>query len=108
LQRRQNEFIEYSKSINEIHQNREEDQINRYQEKIRQLEEYINLQAKNDQTRRNMNEPREAFRQRFLEIERKRLQELAVREQKLIDNGKARASTGSIKKKTVAGKKKTK
>jgi hypothetical protein len=74
------------------------------------LEQYIELQAKIDQTRRNMNEPREAFRQRFLEIERQRLQELAVQEQKLIDDGKERASSraGSAKKKTVVKKKKTK
>ena len=110
FQRRQNEFNEYSKHIDAIRQHREEDQNNCYKEKLRQLEEYIGLQARIDQTRRKMNDPREAFRQRYLEIERQRLQALAVQEQKLIDDGKERASSraGSVKKKTVVKKKKMK
>ena len=84
LRRRQAEFLEYAKYADEIRQFRTEDQNNRYKEKIRQLEEYVDLQGKIDQFRRTVNEPREAFRQRFLEVERKRLAELAAKEQELI------------------------
>ena len=83
LDRRKAEFREYTKCADDIRHYREEDQNNRYKEKIRQLEEYVDLQAKIDQSRRTISEPREAFRQRFLEIERKRLAELAAQEQEL-------------------------
>ncbi|CAF4085833.1 unnamed protein product [Rotaria sp. Silwood2] len=110
LQRRRSNFTEYSKHADEICQSRQEDQNNRYKEKIRQLEEYVGLQAKTDQIRRTVNEPREAFRQRFLEIERMRLEELAAQEKKLMDEEKARLATMAkpVKKKTSAGKKKKK
>ncbi|CAM2703017.1 unnamed protein product [Rotaria socialis] len=108
LQIRQNNFTEYSKHMDEIRQTRQVDQSNRYKEKIRQLEDYVDLQAKTDHIRRTMNEPREAFRQRFLEIERIRLQELAAREQQLIDEGTAlvAATAKPVKKKILTGKKK--
>lgn len=94
--------------LEDIRLSRREDQNNRYKEKLRQLEDYVNLQAKVDQIRRSMNEPREAFRQRYLEAERLRLQELVTREQQLIDEEKARteAAIKSAKKKSSAGKKK--
>ena len=107
LRRRQAEFTEYDKYSKEIRQSREEDQHNRYKEKIRQLEEYIDLQGKVDQSRRTINEPREAFRQRFLEVERKRLAELAAQEQELIaiaEKAKAAAAVPA-KRKTSPGKK---
>ena len=92
-----------------MRQNRTEDHSNRYKEKIRQLEEYVDLQAKIDQFRRTVNEPREAFRQRFLEVERKRLAELAAHEQELIaaaEKAKAPAAEkGKGKGKGSAGKK---
>jgi hypothetical protein len=75
------------------------DQHNRYREKLRQLEEYVDLQAKIDQTRRTTDESREAFRQRFLQSERKRLEQLAEQGQKL-------AKPKAIP--TATGKKKTK
>ncbi|CAF2133241.1 unnamed protein product [Rotaria magnacalcarata] len=108
LQIRQNNFTEYSKHMDEIRQSRQVDQSNRYKEKIRQLEDYVDLQAKTDHIRRTMNEPREAFRQRFLEIEQTRLQELAAREQQLIDEEKAlvAAMAKPVKKKILTGKKK--
>ncbi|CAF3372079.1 unnamed protein product [Rotaria sp. Silwood1] len=110
LQRRQSNFTEYSKHADEIRQLRQEDQNNRYKEKLRQLDEYVSLQAKTDQIRRTINEPREAFRQRFLEIERIRLQEVAAQEKKLLDEEKARlaAMIKPVKKKTSPGKKKKK
>ncbi|CAF5124118.1 unnamed protein product [Rotaria magnacalcarata] len=94
--------------MDEIRQSRQVDQSNRYKEKIRQLEDYVDLQAKTDHIRRTMNEPREAFRQRFLEIEQTRLQELAAREQQLIDEEKAlvAAMAKPVKKKILTGKKK--
>jgi hypothetical protein len=104
--RRRTEFCEYAKYADEIRRNREEDHSNRYKEKIRQLEEYVDLQAKIDQSRRTINEPREAFRQRFLEIERKRLAELAAQEQELIAAAeKAKAAAAPAKGKGSAGKK---
>jgi hypothetical protein len=109
LRRRQTEFLEYAKYTDEIRHNRTEDHSNRYKEKIRQLEEYVDLQAKIDQFRRTVNEPREAFRQRFLEVERKRLAELAAQEQELIaaaERAKAPvAEKGKGKGKGSAGKK---
>lgn len=106
LKRRQAEFQDYAKYVEEFRQNREEDHHNRYKEKIRQLEEYVDLQAKIDQSRRAINEPREAFRQRFLEVERKRLAELAAQEQELIAAAeKAKAAAAPTKGKGSAGKK---
>lgn len=106
LRRRQASFAQYDKHSEEIRKIREEDHSNRYKEKIRQLEEYIDLQAKIDQSRRTVNEPREAFRQRFLEIERKRLAELAAQEQELIAAAeKAKAAAAPTKGKGSAGKK---
>lgn len=107
--RRQAEFLEYAKFNDEMRQVRTEDQSNRYKEKIRQLEEYVDLQAKIDQFRRTVNEPREAFRQRFLEVERRRLAELAAKEQELIaaaaEKAKAAAAEKGKGKKGSAGKK---
>lgn len=106
LRHRQAEFAEYAKYADEIRHYREEDHSNRYKEKIRQLEEYVDLQAKVDQSRRTINEPREAFRQRFLEVERKRLAELAAQEQELIAAAeKAKAAAAPAKGKGSAGKK---
>ena len=106
LRRRQASFLQYAKHNEEIRQTREEDHSNRYKEKIRQLEEYINLRARIDQSRRTINEPREAFRQCFLEIERKRLAELAAQEQELIAAAeKAKAAAAPTKGKGSAGKK---
>lgn len=106
LRRRQTEFTEYAKYAKDIQKNRDEEHKNRYTEKIRQLEEYIDLQAKIDQSRRTINEPREAFRQRFLEVERKRLAELAAQEQELIAAAeKAKAAAAPAKGKGSAGKK---
>jgi len=76
FERRQNMVIEHSKYMDEIRLNREDDYNHRYKEKLRQLEEYIDLQAKTDQTRRIFNKSHEAFRQRFFELEQKRRQEL--------------------------------
>ena len=100
------------KYLNDIRQSREDDQNHRSNEKIRQLEEYINLQGRIDQIRRVINEPREVFRQRFLEIERQRLQILAAEQQRLLEEEKLKAAAAEIlkpmTKKTAVGKKKPK
>jgi hypothetical protein len=113
FEHRRKNFNEYLKSLNIIRQYREDDYNHRSNEKIRQLEEYVDLQARIDQIRRSINEPREIFRQRFLEIERQRLQLLAIEQQRqrLIDEEKAQATAAmieSIEKKTSKGKKKKK
>ncbi|CAF0817974.1 unnamed protein product, partial [Didymodactylos carnosus] len=98
LRRRQQEFQLYAQFAEELHNVREEDNTNRYKEKIRQLEEYVDLQAKIDTSRKQINEPREAFRQRFLEAERLRLAELAAQE--------AALAAQAAEKKDVKGAKK--
>lgn len=105
LRRRQADFAEYNKYMEEIRHFRDEDHNNRYKEKIRQLEEYVELQAKIDQARRTINEPREAFRQRFLEVERKRLAELAAQEQEMIAAAEKAKAAAAPAKKGSAGKK---
>ncbi|UJR16262.1 hypothetical protein I4U23_003169 [Adineta vaga] len=99
MKRRQKSFMEYSKRLNDIRVEQKDDKKTRYKEKLRQLEEYLDLQAKIDQTRRTTDEAREAFRQRFLEKERKRLEELTLQEQKLTIKSKATIATGTTKKK---------
>jgi small-conductance mechanosensitive channel len=118
FEHRRKSFNEYLKSLNVIRQYQEDDYNHRSNEKTRQLEEYVDLQARIDQIRRCINEPREAFRQRFLEIERQRLQILAAeqqqqQQQRLLEEEKAKAAAAAamvkpIKKKTSAGKKKKK
>jgi hypothetical protein len=117
FEHRRKSFDEYLKSLNVIRQYQEDDHNHRSNEKTRQLEEYVDLQARIDQIRRCINEPREAFRQRFLEIERQRLQILAAeqqqQQQRLLEEEKAKAAAAAamvkpIKKKTSAGKKKKK
>ena len=104
--RRQADFMEFKKYAEQIRHYREEDHSNRYKEKIRQLEEYVDLQAKIDRARRTINEPREAFRQRFLEVERKRLAELAAQEQELMAAAeKNKTNVAASKGKGSAGKK---
>lgn len=105
MQRRQADFREFTKYAEEIRHCRDEDHSNRYKEKIRQLEEYVDLQARIDKARRTINEPREAFRQRFLEIERKRLAELAAQEQELLAAAEKAKAAAPTKGKGSAGKK---
>lgn len=105
LEHRRDAFAEYLKYLEVLHQSREIDLNTRSQEKIRQLEEYVDLQSRIDQIRRLMNEPREIFRQRYLEIERQRLQILAAEQQRLLDEAKV-ATPVISKGKNSAGKKK--
>lgn len=59
---------------------REEDKRERTLTKEKQLQECIELQTSLDERRNLLNQPREAFRQTFLEAERKRLEEIAAAE----------------------------
>ena len=83
-----NDFTTYFKHTDKIHQNRQEDCCIRHNEKIHQLEEYVDLQAKVDQVRQVFYQSREVVRRRCLEIERQRLQELVAQQQKLMDKEK--------------------
>ena len=111
---RRNAFNEYLNSLDAIRQYRDDDQNYRSNEKTRQLEEYVDLQGRIDQIRRCINEPREVFRQRFLEIERRRLAIIAAEQQRLLEEEKAKAAAAAaamikpIEKKTSVGKKKKK
>ena len=107
---RRNAFNEYLNSLDVIRQHREDDQNYRSNEKTRQLEEYVDLQGRIDQIRRCINEPREAFRQRFLEIERQRLELIAAEQQRLLEEERAKAAAmiKPIEKKPSVGKKKKK
>lgn len=104
LRRRQAEFAEFGKYVDEIRHYRDDQHNNRYKENIRQLEEYVELQAKIDQSRRAINEPREDFRQRFLEVESKRLAEFTAQEQEFIAAAeKTKAAAAPAKGKGSAG-----
>ena len=100
-------FAEFNDRLKE---KRREDFQNRFDEKVRQLTECVEFQGKINEIRRSMFEPREAFRQRFIEIERKRRAELAAEEQRLIDEGKAKADAMKNigNKRNPSGKKKKK
>jgi len=111
LERRQENFQEYFKSLDAIRQYRNDEKTLRLNEKTRQLEEYVDLQDKINQIRRQVNEPREVYRQRFLEIERQRLAILAAEQQRLLEEEQAKAAAAAAlvkpkKKKGSAGKKK--
>ncbi|XP_013419771.1 androglobin-like [Lingula anatina] len=104
------EIEEYKAFREQVEQWREEDRQLRNQLKIKQLEECQALQAALDKKRNEINIPREAFRQKYLEAERKRLEELAAQEAALrAEQEKAPSPKGrkSAKgKKSPAGKKK--
>ncbi|CAG2214029.1 Androglobin [Mytilus edulis] len=74
------EVDEYNQFRNQVKTWRDTDKQNRNQIKIRQLEECEELQVILDKAREEINKPREAFRQTYLEAERKRLEDLAEKE----------------------------
>ena len=75
------DFIDYKSEITKF---REEERKYRLHQKLKQIEEYESLQVKLDESRKQVYEPREAFRQIFLDAERKRLEELARQESLLV------------------------
>lgn len=54
----------------------------------------VTLQAMLDDARKAINEPREAFRQKYLEAERKRLEEIEAQEAKLKADAEAKSPKG--------------
>ncbi|KAL8623367.1 hypothetical protein ACOMHN_065901 [Nucella lapillus] len=82
---------------------REKDRVDRNITKLRQLEDAQHLQVKVDEKREVVNIPREAFRQVYLEAERKRQEELAQQEALLKLEMEAKAEKT---KKNAKGKKK--
>lgn len=106
FERRQIEFMNFAEFNDRLKEKRREDFQNRFEEKVRQLTECVEFQGKINEIRRSMFEPREAFRQRFIEIERKRLAELAAEQQRLIDEEKAMKNIGN--KRNPSGKRKKK
>ncbi|ESO89380.1 hypothetical protein LOTGIDRAFT_229226 [Lottia gigantea] len=108
MEARQKEIQEYKAARERVEQWREQDKINRNQTKIRQLEECEELQAALDAARNAVNKPREAFRQKYLEAERKRLEELAAQELSMKTELEAKSPKGrkSAKGQKSAGKKK--
>ncbi|RNA11154.1 androglobin-like isoform X13, partial [Brachionus plicatilis] len=79
-QMRKIEFDKFSSFKEQMNKFREEERKYRFQQKIKQIEECEVLQSKLDAARMEIMEPREAFRQIFLEAERKRLEEMANQE----------------------------
>ena len=110
LEHRRTRFDDYVKHLQDLQHSREQDLEHRSKEKLRQLEECVDLQSRIDQIRRSINEPREAIRQRFLQNERQRLQMLAAeqqQQQRLLDEAKAAVVTSKpTKTKTFKSKKK--
>lgn len=124
---RKMEFDNFMAFKEQISKFRDEERKYRLNEKLKQIEECENLQvgicfinaftclkslnkkfnlfkAKLEASRRDIFEPREAFRQIFLEAERKRLEEVANQEAQLV----AQLNKGDAKKKGSAGKGKKK
>ncbi len=100
---RKAEFENYLKFKDTLIKFREEERKYRLQQKLKQVEECETLQSKLDQCRKEVFEPREAFRQIFLEAERKRLEDMASQEANLAAQLQ---KDGKDKKKGSAGKKK--
>jgi hypothetical protein len=100
---RKAEFENYLKFKDTLIKFREEERKYRLQQKLKQVEECESLQSKLDQSRKEVFEPREAFRQIFLEAERKRLEDMASQEANMAAQLK---TDGKDKKKGSAGKKK--
>ena len=107
FERRQIQFMTFAEFNEQLREKRREDFQIRAEEKVRQLSECIELQGKVDEARRSMFEPREAVRQRFLEIERKRLAELAAEERRLLDEA-VKPAGKKTKRKTASSKSKSK
>ncbi|CAL1548032.1 unnamed protein product [Lymnaea stagnalis] len=76
LEKRQQEIADYKAFREKVEQWREMDKQNRNKAKIQQLKQYQALQAALDAARERINIPREAIRQKYLEAERLRLEEL--------------------------------
>lgn len=105
-QKRKLEYEEFAAFKEQMTKFRDEERKYRLFQKIKQIEEYEGLQVGVDEARKQIYEPREAFRQIFLEAERKRLEELAAAEAALQAAAAAQSNAKDKKgKKSPAGAK---
>ncbi|XP_025099309.1 androglobin-like isoform X4 [Pomacea canaliculata] len=108
LEERQRELAEYKEFRQQVEAWRAQDQAFRNYLKLRQLEDAQHLQTKLDIARGAINVPREAYRQRHLEAERKRQEELAAQEAAQRAELEAKPEKGNKSGKKSAGDKKKK
>merc|ERR1712039_622195 len=80
MEKRKREVAEYKAFRESVERWREADKQNRNKTKLQQLEQCQALQNALDAARERINIPREAIRQRFLDAEQKRIDELANQE----------------------------
>ncbi|KAL5010667.1 hypothetical protein ScPMuIL_012972 [Solemya velum] len=108
LQEQKKQIEEYKAFRQQVEQWREKDKQLRNLTKQRQLDECEELQAKMDAAREAINKPREAYRQKYLQAEQKRLEELAAQEAavKAEQDSKSPKRGKSAKKSPTPGKKK--
>ncbi|KAL3881172.1 hypothetical protein ACJMK2_027629 [Sinanodonta woodiana] len=111
LQEEQQMFEEYKQFRQRVEQWRDQDKNLRNLVKQKQLEQCEELQAMLDAARLAVNTPREAFRQKYLEAERKRQEEIAAQEANVktdteVKSPKRGKSANKGKKSPAGGKKK--
>ncbi|KAL4233261.1 hypothetical protein ACF0H5_007945 [Mactra antiquata] len=110
FQEQQQQIAEYKTFRQQVEDWRKKDKELRNMTKEKQIEECEELQAMLDAARESVNQPREAFRQKYLEAERKKLEELEAKEaaQKAETEAKSpKGKKGSAKgKKSPSAKKK--
>ncbi|XP_038078681.1 androglobin-like isoform X2 [Patiria miniata] len=102
---KQEEVRRYRAFRESVMEAREEDKRERNLTKERQLQKCTELQTSLDERRLQVNEPREAFRQKFLEAERKRLEEIAAAEAALKAEQERKRSPSPKGRKSPKGKK---
>ncbi|XP_062575227.1 androglobin-like [Saccostrea cucullata] len=93
---------EYKAFRDQVKAWREQDKQKRNQTKIKQLEQCEELQAMLDAARESVNVPREAIRQKYLEAERKKQEELDAKEAASVSDQNAKSPKG---RKSAKGKK---
>nr|KAG5705054.1 hypothetical protein BaRGS_018784 [Batillaria attramentaria] len=94
LEERQRQIAEYKAFREQVEAWRAQDRALRNATKIRQLDEAQALQTAVDMARESVNVPREAFRQRFLEAERRRQEDLAAQEAAMRAEQEAKSDKG--------------
>jgi len=104
LEKRQKDVAEYKAFREQVEKWRDSDRQLRNRTKLQQLEQCQALQAALDAARERINIPREAIRQRFLDAEQKRVEELANQEAAMKAELEAKSPKG--RKKSPSGKKK--
>jgi len=102
---RKQEFDNFRYIREQILRIREEERKNTITYKSKQIEECETLQQKLDEARKKVYEPREQFRQAYLDAERRRLDEIHAKEQLILLSSKPDVSKN---KKGSAGKAKKK